>query len=361
MGAITPTERFARTACRGRPLGPASRVAACVSILLGAAVSLQAHDPGLSALDVRIGSEHIVAVLSLAASDARIVRAWAAPSNVARDSVQLTLDGRPLAPRTTSLWSDESGGIHIRLAYDRSTGSQLVVRSPIVTQLARGHRELLSIRADDGAVLAERMLDEASNEASADVSAVVHDTGHSSARFFALGVRHILTGYDHLLFLAGVLAVIGRWRAVMQTISAFTLAHSITLALATMGLVVVPGRIAEPLIAASIVYVGLENLLRPVQGSRWKLTFGFGLIHGLGFATALRGLGVGTTAHGAIMLPLASFNAGVEAGQMAVAAAFVPILWRVRRVPGLQGRSDTVSSLLVVATGAYWLVDRLGW
>ena len=97
------------------------------------------------------------------------------------------------------------------------------------------------------------------------------------------------------------------------------MAHSITLALATTGLLLIPGRIVEPLIAASIVYVGIENLVRGVQGSRWKLTFGFGLVHGLGFATVLRDLGIGTNGNGAIALPLASFNAGVEIGQMAVA------------------------------------------
>lgn len=94
-----------------------------------------------------------------------------------------------------------------------------------------------------------------------------------------------------------------RWRDVVQTVTAFTLAHSLTLALATTGVLLIPGRIVEPLIAASIVYVGVENLIKRVQGARWKLTFGFGLVHGLGFATVLRDLGVGTDGNGAIALP----------------------------------------------------------
>ena len=106
----------------------------------------------------------------------------------------------------------------------------------------------------------ERMLDAASGDVATDISAVGGGTSSSAVRFLLLGIEHILTGYDHLLFLAGVLVVLRGWRDVVQTITAFTVAHSITLALATTGLVVVPGRIVEPLIAASIMYVGIENL-----------------------------------------------------------------------------------------------------
>jgi hydrogenase/urease accessory protein HupE len=228
-----------------------------------------------------------------------------------------------------------------------------------VTHLARGHRELLSIRAPDGVVLSERMLDAASNEAAADISDVGGATSSSAARFLLLGIEHILTGYDHLLFLAGVLVMLRRWRDVVQTITAFTVAHSITLALATTGLLLIPGRIVEPLIAASIVYVGIENLMRNVQSSRWKLTFCFGLVHGLGFATVLRDLGIGTNGDGAIALPLASFNAGVEIGQMAVAALLVPAFWWVGTRPTSRVRFAAAWSVLVIAAGSYWLVDRI--
>ena len=191
-----------------------------------------------------------------------------------------------MSASATSVWSDDSGGLHGRLLYDRTSGSRLVMRSSIVTHLARGHRELLSIRAPDGVVLSERMLDAASDEAAADISAVGGDTSSSVARFLLLGVEHILTGYDHLLFLAGVLVVLRRWRDVVQTITAFTVAHSITLALATTGLLLVPGRIVEPLIAASIVYVGIENLMRRRAGLSLEVDLWFwtrsrpGLRHG---------------------------------------------------------------------------------
>jgi hydrogenase/urease accessory protein HupE len=326
---------------------------------LAGTASLLAHDPGLSVLDIRIEQRQIVAVLSLGGADAVIVGGRDAFSTLTHDALQLSLDGRPISPAATSVWSDESGGLHGRMRYDRTSGSRLVVRSAIVTHLARGHRELLSIRAPDGVVLSERMLDAASNEAAADISDVGSATSSSAARFLQLGIEHILTGYDHLLFLAGVLVVLRRWRDVVQTITAFTVAHSITLALATTGLVLIPGRIVEPLIAASIVYVGIENLMSDVQGSRWKLTFGFGLVHGLGFATVLRDLGVGTNGDGAIALPLASFNAGVEIGQMAVAALLVPAFWWVSTRPTSRVRFAAAWSVLVIAAGSYWLVDRI--
>ncbi len=174
-------------------------------------------------------------------------------------------DDRSLLP-TTSIWSDESGGLHGRMLYDGTVGSRLVLRSTVASHLARGHRELLSIRAPDGAVLVERMLDAGSDEVATDISAVGGAASSTAVRFLLLGIEHILTGYDHLLFLAGVLVVLRGWRDVVQTITAFTVAHSITLALATTGLVLVPGRIVEPLIAASIVYVGIENLMQARAG-----------------------------------------------------------------------------------------------
>jgi hydrogenase/urease accessory protein HupE len=359
MGAITRTETPVRGTRRGQLSRLASRVIIGVVIALTGTVRLLAHDPGLSLLDVRIEPQQIVAVLSLAGGDAALVGGPGAFSKLTHDALQLSLDGRSIAPSTTSIWSDESGGLHGRMIYDRPSGSRLVLRSAIMSRLARGHRELLTIHGPDGAVLLERMLDAASEDVATDISAVGDATSSTAVRFLLLGVEHILTGYDHLLFLAGVLVVLRGWRDVVQTITAFTVAHSITLALATTGLVLVPGRIVEPLIAASIVYVGIENLVRGVQGSRWRLTFGFGLVHGLGFATVLRDLGIGTNGSGAIALPLASFNAGVEIGQMAVAVVLVPAFWWLAARPTPRFRFAAAWSVMVIAAGSYWLIQRI--
>ena len=356
MGAITPTETFARV-CRGQLTKLASTAGIAAVVVVVATTRLFAHDPGLSTLDVRIGDSQIVAVLSLAASDARGLGTNAALAVLAQGSIELILDDRRLVSTATSAWSDDGGGVHARVTYERSPGVRLTVRSEIPKRLARGHRELLSIDGGSGLVRLERMLDQGATEATVEISAV--ESRSSFARFLQLGVEHILTGYDHLLFLAGVLVVLRRWRDVVQTVTAFTLAHSITLALATTGLLLIPSRIVEPLIAASIVYVGVENLIRAAPASRWKLTFAFGLVHGLGFATVLRDLGVGAGAHGAIAIPLAAFNLGVEVGQIAVASCVVPLFWWLSARSSARFQFAGAWSFMVIAAGAYWFLERI--
>ena len=205
--------------------------------------------------------------------------------------------------------------------------ARLTIRSTVPSRLARGHRELLTVRVLDGRLVTERMLDARDGQVDVDAAAVAASS-RGAGQFLALGVRHILGGYDHLLFLAALLLGVSRLSSVVTTVTAFTVAHSVTLALAVLGFVRVPGAVVEPLIAASIVFVGIENLVRQPPGSRWKLTFAFGLMHGFGFAGALQDLGVG--AGGAVATPLASFNLGVEAGQIAVVVLLWPLICGLR-------------------------------
>jgi len=178
-------------------------------------------------------------------------------------------------------------------------------------------------------------------------------------RFLELGVEHIWTGYDHLLFLFALLVVCRTFRSIAAIITCFTLAHSLTLALATFDLVTLPSRWVEAAIAASIVFVGLENLWqRGVEPrSRWALTFCFGLVHGFGFASVLRDLGVGAGTSG-ILLPLFTFNLGVELGQIAIAAVVLPVVWRLRRSETFVRFGVPAISTLVTAAGLYWLLER---
>jgi hydrogenase/urease accessory protein HupE len=180
--------------------------------------------------------------------------------------------------------------------------------------------------------------------------------------YLQLGIEHILGGYDHLLFLAGLLLVCRNLRACLWIITAFTLAHSLTLALAALGLIQIPARWAELGIAATIVFVGLENLWlwRKQQAPRWRwqLCFGFGLIHGVGFAGALREAGV-SQAGWDIVPPLLGFNLGVEAGQIALALIFLPLLFWLKKWPKLKWL-EPLASLGVVIMGCYWLFLRLG-
>ena len=344
---------------RRRRLPPAVLAFFAAAAILGFPVAAVAHDPGLSSLELRLGPRDIVASLSMAAADAApLVGSDADVTRLgpfALQAIDLQIDGRRLEGGVDDIAWQDGNSIRVRLRYVRTPGSRLAARSAVARQLARGHRQLLSIR-DGDALVAQRMLDANTDG--------VGDLGLSPARadttlqFFVLGLHHIVGGYDHLLFLGALLLVARRVRDVVATLTAFTVAHSLTLGLAVTGLVSVPSRIVEPLIAASVVYVGLENLLRPHVSPRWKVTFGFGLIHGFGFAGALRELGIGSGGL-AVALPLGAFNLGVEAGQIAVALLTLPLLWALRAKPALSVRFTSAGSLLVTVAGGYWLIERM--
>ena len=142
-------------------------------------------------------------------------------------------------------------------------------------------------------------------------------------RFIWLGIQHIATGYDHLSFLLGLLIATAALKSLVKIVTSFTVAHSMTLALATFDIVVLPSRFTESMIAASIVYVAVENLLRKRSLERWKLTFLFGLVHGFGFSNVLREMQL---PRANLALTLFSFNLGVEIGQVVFVAMLFPLI-----------------------------------
>jgi hydrogenase/urease accessory protein HupE len=187
------------------------------------------------------------------------------------------------------------------------------------------------------------------------------DAGQTFVEFLKLGIAHILLGLDHLAFLAGLLLVTRSWKSILIVVTAFTAAHSLTLILATFDVLSLPSRWAEPLIAASILWVGVENILRKGEPRfRWAVAFFFGLVHGFGFANVLRDLGLGRDGQG-IALPLLSFNLGVEVGQLAVAAAVVPLFWKLAASQRYESRWRPLLSGAVALAGAWWLVQRIAW
>ena len=237
--------------------------------------------------------------------------------------------------------------------------SGLKIESSLLRHLPRGHRQYLAVRIGNRQALIERLLSAQDPAIEILIPEVVETSPSSAISFLNLGVKHILTGYDHLLFLFGLLLVTRRFSSALRIITCFTIAHSITLALATLSPVPAPPRLVEPLIAASIVYVGLENLARAGEPKgRWVLTFLFGLIHGCGFASALRELGIGAGGRG-VALPLICFNGGVELGQLMIAAVLLPLIWKAQARPAFVQRFVPASSAAVVLLGGYWLVERL--
>lgn len=185
------------------------------------------------------------------------------------------------------------------------------------------------------------------------------------------GVWHIWLGYDHVLFLLALLlpAVLRRaanqwepapdflsaFREVVTIVTAFTLAHSITLGLATVGLVTLPSRLVESAITASVVFAGLSNLYPVLVQRRWLVAFLFGLIHGFGFASVLSDLGL---PKGSLALSLVSFNLGVEVGQFAIVAIFLPLAYGLRNSWAYQRLVLVSGSLSIVALALAWLIER---
>jgi len=194
------------------------------------------------------------------------------------------------------------------------------------------------------------------------------------AQFFDYGregVWHIWIGFDHILFLLSLLlpAVLiitqDRWQAVerfkpafwdvLKIVTAFTVAHSITLSLAALGVISLPTRLTESAIALSVVLAALNNIFPLFQGRRWMVAFGFGLIHGFGFASVLADLGL---PRDALLLALVGFNLGVETGQLAIVAVFLPLSYALRRTWFYQRIVMVGGSTLICLLATAWLVER---
>ena len=173
--------------------------------------------------------------------------------------------------------------------------------------------------------------------------------------FFPLGIEHILTGYDHLLFLLALMLRSGGLWSLLKIITAFTIAHSITLALAALDVIVLPGALVESVIALSIAYVALENLLpRYAASRRWAVSFLFGLAHGFGFSSVLREIGLPKEN---LLLSLLNFNLGVEVGQLTIVLLAVPILMRFRSRPW-EPRVVMAISGVIFVIGLMLFVER---
>jgi hydrogenase/urease accessory protein HupE len=270
---------------------------------------------------------------------------------------KVSAGGSELVPTSAEVELREEDGVGFLLVYPRPPGEALGFDAAFLRKLPAGHRTALTLKDAGDKVLRTEVLTAAAGTVEADAGTA----GRTSPfwGFLKLGVEHILTGYDHLLFLFGLLVACRRFSTAAKIITCFTLAHSLTLALAALGVVSLPARLVEPLIAASIVFVGVENLVRKGEpGWRWALTFALGLVHGFGFAGALKQAGLGAGG-AALLVPLFSFNLGVELGQAGVAAVVLPLLWKLRDLPAYEKYGRQVLSAAIALAGAWWFVTRL--
>ncbi len=227
---------------------------------------------------------------------------------------------------------------------------------------------LLRLERADGSELTHRL----SPEAPSVVIEAEPGIGRVAWTYFVLGVEHILGGIDHLLFIFALLLVVAGWRKLVGTITAFTLAHSITLALATLGFVNVPGPPVEAVIALSIVFVAAEIVhgrrRKPglTERSPWIVAFTFGLLHGFGFAGALSEVGLPQSS---IPLALLTFNVGVETGQLLFIAGMLAVYTTLQRIPPPSRWAKQPTRLpewalelppyAIGGVAAFWMIERV--
>jgi len=331
----------------------------------------RAHDPGLSSLRVEVAAASVHAEMKLANADfagtlgaafdqdgdgsVSAAELGATPAPGADLGTWLEVDGQPLGAREAGLRLDGDGDVVLTFAVARGGATALALRVPALELLPRGHRQFATVTA--GA----HQLGEALLAAPAVRLRYVVEGAPAAiparpafAAYVRLGIEHVLTGYDHVLFLLALLvAVRSRARAV-GIVTAFTAAHSLTLALAALGAMALPAVLVECAIAATVAAVGAENLLRREPRHRVGAAFGFGLIHGFGFAGCLQQLTVGTGR--GMVPPLLGFNLGVELGQLLLLAAALPVWLLLPQRTGAAMR--TLLSAAVLAIGLWWLMQR---
>jgi len=300
---------------------------------------------------------------------------WGDIAQLAQQGLALHADGQPCSagPLGTPQLDEHSDGRYAVLTRRWTCGAEvhrLDVAYTLFAQTDPTHRGI--VRVQHGERSNTAVLVPAPTAHRFELALTDAPPSHFSG-FVKEGMHHILIGTDHVLFLLVLLlpAVLvrtlphGEWRAaprlrpvlmdVLRIVTAFTVAHSITLALAAFDVLNPPSRGVESIIAASVVLAALNNLYPVVREGRWKITFVFGLVHGFGFAGALKDLGL---TQGALALPLLGFNLGVELGQLAIVAVFMALVWTLRDTRAYRSAGLHAGSTAIAVLALAWLVER---
>jgi hypothetical protein len=291
---------------------------------------------------------------------------------------QVTAAGQPLAPKSSTVELTEEADIEFRTLYPPPGPGPWRFQVTYLDRMPEGF--VASIFVEDNAhkslawddLSVERTyldvappsspLAPSSPPATPTASAPMPAPAASRAilpswKFMELGAVNMITGFGHLVFLCGLLAVCRSFRPAVAITACFALGHSISLAFAALNLVVLPSRLVDTLVAASIVFVGIENLARrDGPRGRWGTAFAFGIIHGLGFAQALKAAVV--SVRPVPVMSLVSFDLGIELALIAVTAVFLFVLWKMRASPFFARLGLPVVSSVISVLGAYWLVRR---
>jgi hydrogenase/urease accessory protein HupE len=349
-------------------------------IAIGVGPTAQAHQVNLSSARVELRPDRSVAVhVALKGSDAdRLAgtqiydaqKDLADPAKVAAAAGPIAAyvnahvsvagaDGKDCA-RGEAEVAPDGDGVIVRITFScRDVACDLIYRSTVLTASDKAARQVVLIGAGEDAPQA--LLDD--THSTLTLSAPAPSVWSTMQRYLVTGIEHIFLGYDHIAFLVAIVLWARRLMPVIKVVTAFTIAHSITLSLAALQIVVIPSAIVEPAIAASIVFVAVENFFSRNVDGRWKVTFAFGLIHGFGFAGALQEMGLPANA---VVPALAAFNIGVEIGQVAIVSIVVPALILLDRLFAVDRTKPvraaalvyTLSALISVL-GSYWLLTRV--
>lgn len=335
-------------------------------------LSAFAHPVPFSYLDLRLRADAIEGELVVHVTDvghdleiepeerlldaAEAARQSHALAGLLSSRLSITLDGRAIAPQWSAaevVAPRRSLKLRFRLPIEGAPG-RVVVQAELFPY-DPGHRTFLNVYEQDS--LAQAILDR-------DRPRFDYYAGSAQGRFAVVrrflpaGVEHILIGPDHLLFLIGLLLPGGTIRRLALIVTAFTIAHTLTLSLAALNVVNPPARVIEPAIALSIVYVGADNLLRRGgRDTRAWIAFAFGFVHGFGFAYVLREMDLPARALG---WSLFSFNLGVEIGQLLVVVGAASALASLRSWSGRAGqRLSVFGSVAVMGAGIFWYIQRV--
>jgi hydrogenase/urease accessory protein HupE len=350
-----------------------------LAALLGIAVPAEAHQVNLVTARVALTPDRTVSVeLGLKGSDVdRLIgtktydakRDAVDPAAVeaARSAIlvymsahlAVTGGARACSAGDAAILPDGDGVIYRNSFACAGAPGDLIYRSTVLTEKDPAARQVVLIA--QGRSETQALLD--AGNTTVTLSTAPPPLWSTMQRYLLTGIEHIFLGYDHIAFLIAVMLWARRLIPVVKIVTAFTIAHSITLSLAALDVLVIPSRIVEPAIGASIVFVAVENFFSRDVDRRWRMAFLFGLIHGFGFAGVLREIGLPTNA---AVPALAAFNIGVEIGQVAIVAVALPILRLADRLSA-QDRSEPVRaaglvyavSAVIGLLGGYWLLARI--
>ena len=282
--------------------------------------------------------------------------AWPQLSN----NIQIIQNGQPLELSLTEFTVDDIANDEIARYSVASVSGAITGAGPVTLQFPKSMGEVV-VRQEGVENPLTQLLD--AGRISDPIMAAGSDTAKSAwgtfVEYIPVGFDHIVPkGLDHILFVLGIFFLGAGWRALIWQISAFTLAHTVTLALGALEIIVISGSIVEPLIAASIVFVAVENLMT-TSLNKWRpvIIFGFGLLHGLGFASVLGDFGL---PEGQFIPALIGFNIGVEIGQLTVVAvAAILLTLPFGRFDWYRRAIAVPASIFIALVGAYWFIERV--